>query len=98
MTIADSQQQRLLDQLRQTEGRQIAFAELRAGGVTYPAVVAAELELNGYHIERGRDRERLTGIRLRSPEPTQASDQIPRHRRMWPTPPRPRRRINHPAI
>lgn len=81
MRIADSQQQRLLDQLRQADGRPIPFAELRTGGVDFPAVVIAELELNGYRIERVLDQGRMTGVRLQSPEPAYTPDQFPQERR-----------------
>jgi hypothetical protein len=72
MKIADNQQQRLLDQLRHADGRPIPFAELRTGGVDFPAVVVAELELNGYRIERVRDHGQMIGVRLQSPEPAEA--------------------------
>ena len=67
MGLADSQQRQLLDQLRQAGGRPIPFAELRASGIDFPAAVTAELELNGYRIERVREQGRMTGLRLRSP-------------------------------
>lgn len=81
MRIADSQQQRLLDQLRQADGRPIPFAELRTGGVDFPAVVIAELELNGYRIERVLEQGRMTGVRLQSPEPANTPAQFPHDRR-----------------
>ncbi len=36
MTLADIQQQRLLERLRQAGERPVAFAELHAGGIDFP--------------------------------------------------------------
>jgi hypothetical protein len=47
MTLADAQQQRLLERLCQAGDQPVAFAELHAGGIDFPAVVVSELELNG---------------------------------------------------
>ena len=69
MTPADSQQQRLLERLRQAGDQPAAFAELHAGGIAFPAAVVAELELNGYVIERVYENGRLVGVRLLDPEP-----------------------------
>ena len=73
MTLADSQQQRLLEHLRQVGKRPVAFAELHADGIDFPAAVASELELHGYAIERVYDREQLVeqlvGVRLLPPKP-----------------------------
>jgi hypothetical protein len=52
MTLADNQQQRLLERLRQAGERPVDFAELHAGGIDFPAAVVCELELNGYTTER----------------------------------------------
>ena len=68
MTPADSQQQRL-ERLRQAGDQPAAFAELHAGGIAFPAAVVAELELNGYVIERVYENGRLVGARLLDPEP-----------------------------
>ena len=54
MTLADAQQQRLLERLRQAGDQPVAFAELHADGIAFPAAVVSELELNGY-----ADRARL---------------------------------------
>ncbi len=69
MTLADAQQQRLLKRLREAGDQPIAFAELHAGGIDFPAAVISELALNGYVIERVYDHERLIGVRLLQPEP-----------------------------
>jgi hypothetical protein len=78
--LADAQQQRLLERLRQAGDQPVAFAELRAGGIDFPAAVVSELELNGYVIERVYDDGRLIGVRLRHPEPRDTSA-APRRRR-----------------
>ena len=69
MTLADVQQQRLLERLREAGDQPVAFAELHAGGIDFPAAVISELELNGYVIERVYDHGRLVGVRLLQPEP-----------------------------
>jgi hypothetical protein len=69
MTLADAQQQRLLERLRQAGDQPVAFAELHAAGIDFPAAVVSELELNGYLIERVYDHARLIGVRLLHPEP-----------------------------
>jgi hypothetical protein len=84
MTPADAQQQRLLEQLRQAGDQPVAFAELHAAGIAFPAAVISELELNGYVIERVYDHSRLIGVRLLQPEPPDR-----------PTGPRRRRRTRH---
>ena len=69
MTLADAQQQRLLERLREAGDEAVAFAELHASGIAFPAAVVSELELNGYVIERVYDHGRLIGVRLLQPEP-----------------------------
>ena len=69
MTPADAQQQRLLDRLREAGDQPVAFAELHADGIAFPAAVVTELELNGYVIERVYDHGRMVGVRLLQPEP-----------------------------
>jgi hypothetical protein len=69
MTLADAQQQRLLERLRQAGDQPVAFADLHAGGIDFPAAVVSELELKGYVIERVYDHGRLVGVRLLHPEP-----------------------------
>jgi hypothetical protein len=84
MTLADTQQQRLLERLRQPRMQPVAFAELRAGGTDFPAAVVSELELNGYAIERVYDDGRMIGVRLIKPEPPKAPAAHCRRRRPWP--------------
>jgi hypothetical protein len=69
MTPADAQQQLLLERLREAGDQPVAFAELHAAGIAFPAAVISELELNGYAIERVHDHGRLLGVRLLQPEP-----------------------------
>ena len=52
MPLADAQQHRLLELLRTAGNQPIGFAELHAGGISFPAAVVSELELNGYPTER----------------------------------------------
>lgn len=72
MLLSDSQQRRVLECLREGDGRPVAFAELRAGGIDFPAAVVSELELNGYVIDRVYAQGRLVGVRLVEPEGVQA--------------------------
>jgi hypothetical protein len=44
MTPDDAQQQRLLERLREAGDQPVAFAELHASGIAFPAAVVAELE------------------------------------------------------
>lgn len=86
MTLADAEQQRLLERLRQADQQPVAFAELHAGGIGFPAAVVCELELNGYAIERVYDHGRLVGVGLLDPEPPDTTDTpaARRRRRPWP--------------
>jgi hypothetical protein len=87
MPLADAQQQRLLERLRRAGDQPVAFAELHAGGIDFPAAVVSELELNGYLIERVNDHGRLVGLRLLHPEPQDTPDTPAanrRRRRPWP--------------
>ena len=70
--LADAQQQRLLERLREAGERPVAFAELHAGGIDFPASVVCELDLGGYAIERVYDHGRLVGVRLLEPQPLEA--------------------------
>jgi hypothetical protein len=81
MTPADVQHQRLLDRLRQAGDEPVAFAELHADGIAFPAAVVTELELNGYLIERVYDHGRMVGVRLLQPEPPDTRTAHRRHRR-----------------
>jgi len=83
MTLADTQQQRLLELPRQAGHQPVAFAELHAGGIDFPAAVVSELELVGYAIERVYDHGRLIGVRLLEPEPPE-TPAAHRRRRLWP--------------
>jgi hypothetical protein len=85
MTLADSQQQRMLERLRRAGEEPIALAELRTNGIDFPAAVLSELELNGYAIERVHDHGRLIGVRLLEPQPPDTSPAPPRHRWTWRT-------------
>jgi hypothetical protein len=84
VTLADTQRQRLLERLRQAGEQPVAFAELRAGGIDFPAAVVSELELNGYAIERVYDDGRMVGVRLLKPEPPKTPAAHRRRRRPWP--------------
>lgn len=72
MPLTDSQQRRLLELLREAGGEPVAFAELRAGGIDFPAAVVSELELNGYAIDRVVEHGHLVGVRLVQPERREA--------------------------
>jgi hypothetical protein len=69
LTLADAQQQRLLERVRDAGDEAVAFAELHAAGIAFPAAVISELELNGYVIERVHDHGRPVGVRLLQPQP-----------------------------
>jgi hypothetical protein len=86
MTLADAQQQRLLERLRQAGDQPVASAELHADGIDFPAAVISELELNGYVIKRVYDHERFVGVRLLRPEPPEPprAPAAHRRRRSWP--------------
>ena len=73
MMPADAQQQLLLERLREAGDQPVAFAELHATGIAFPAAVVSELELNGYDIARVYDHRRLLGVRLLQPEPPDTS-------------------------
>jgi hypothetical protein len=83
MTLADAQQQRLLERLRRAGDQPVAFAELHAAGIDFPAAVTSELELNGYLIERVYDHGRLVGVRLLDPEPQDIPAARRRRQRPW---------------
>lgn len=77
----DPQQKLLLEELRRAAERPVSFSELHAAGVSFPATVISELELDGYAIERVADHGRLVGVRLLAPERTDRP--LPRPRRPW---------------
>jgi len=62
----------------QSRRQPLTLAELRAGGVDFPAVVIGELELGGYVIERVIEHDRQIGVRLLEPD---APDPPAAHRR-----------------
>ena len=64
MAIIETQQLRMLEQLRQAGRQPMTLDQLRAGGIDFPAVVIGELELNGYVIERVHEHGKLLGVRL----------------------------------
>ena len=83
-TLADAQQHRLLELLRKAASQPIGFADLHASGISFPAAVVSELELNGYPTERVYDHGRLVGVRLLDSEPRDKPAARPRRRRGWP--------------
>ena len=85
MAAIETQQLRMLEQLRQAGRQPMTLDELRAGGIDFPAVVIGELELNGYVIERVHEQGKLLGFRLVE---TEASDPPATRRRPRGRPPR----------
>jgi hypothetical protein len=81
MAIAETQQLRMLEQLRRAGVQPVTLAEFRAGGIDFPAVVLSELELNGYEIERVYQDSRLIGVRLL--ESDAPDTRVPRRRHRW---------------
>lgn len=84
MALVDLQQQRLLELLQQAGEKPASFAELRVGGIDFPAAVVSELELNGYTVERVYEHGRLLGVRLTGSEPQDTTRPPAPHRRHWP--------------
>jgi hypothetical protein len=81
MAPIETQQVRMLEQLRQAGRQPMTLDQLRAGGIDFPAVVIGELELNGYVIERVHEQGKLLGFRLVE---TEASDPpATRRRHRW---------------
>ena len=64
MALVETQQLRMLEQLRHAGKQPMTLDQLRVGEIDFPAVVIGELELNGYVIERVYDHGRLLGVRL----------------------------------
>jgi hypothetical protein len=64
VTLAETQQLRMLERLRRAGEQPVTLDELRTAGIDYPAVVLSELEINGYVIERLHKHGRLIGVRL----------------------------------
>jgi hypothetical protein len=71
--LADTQQQRLLQRLRQAGKQPVALAELHACGIDFPAAVVSELGRHDYAIERVYNHGRLIGVRLLGPLPPKRS-------------------------
>lgn len=80
MTLADTQQQRLLERLRQAGHQPVALPSCTPAGLT-SRPRSSELELVGYAIERVYDHGRLVGVRLLEPDPPEAPAA---RRRRWP--------------
>jgi hypothetical protein len=80
MALTETQQLRLLEQLRHTGDQPVTLDQLRAGGIDFPAVVIGELELNGYVIERVYEDGRLLGVRLLETEAPDPPTTRRRHR------------------
>jgi len=80
---ADTQQQRLLEHLRQAGDQPVSFSELHAAGISFPAATIGELELDGYVVERVYQHGHLLGVRLLNPERADRSLFPPRRRRTW---------------
>jgi hypothetical protein len=81
MALIETQQLRMLEQLRQAGTEPMTLDQLRAGGVDFPAVVIGELALNGFVIERVYNQGKLLGVRLlesEAPDPPTT-----RRRRRW---------------
>lgn len=64
MPPIETQQLRMLEQLRRSGREPMTLDQLRAGGIDFPAVVIGELELNGFVIERVHEEGKLLGVRL----------------------------------
>ena len=84
MALADAQQHRLLELLREAGEEPVGFAELRAGGISFPAAVVSELGLEGYVIERVYNDGRLVGVRLLDSQPRDKPAARARRQRGWP--------------
>jgi hypothetical protein len=80
MALVETQQLRMLEQLRHAGKRPMTLDQLRAAGIDFPAVVIGELELNGYVIERVYEHGRLLGVRLLETEAPDAPTTRRRHR------------------
>ena len=80
MAPIETQQLRMLEQLRQAGTQPLTLDQLRAGGIDFPAVVIGELELNGYVIERVYEHGKLLGVRLLESEAPDPPATRRRHR------------------
>lgn len=84
MSFLDAEQQRLLDRLRQAGDQPVAFAELRAAGISFPATVISELEVNGYVFEHVHHQDQPIGVRLLELPDAPDTPAAHRRRRPWP--------------
>jgi len=83
MTLpADPQQQQLLEELQRAGDQPVAFSDLHAAGISFPAAVISELALDGYLVERVYQDDRLLGVHLLNPERIDRSSLRP-WRRPW---------------
>jgi hypothetical protein len=57
MTLAAAQQRRLLERLREASDEAVAFAELHAAGIAFPAAVVIELELHSLREQTAGGRQ-----------------------------------------
>jgi hypothetical protein len=80
MAPTETQQLRMLEQLRQARMQPMTLEQLRAGGIDFPAVVIGELELNGCVIERVYEQGKLRGVRLLETEAPEPPSTRRRHR------------------
>jgi hypothetical protein len=80
MALVETQQLRMLEQLRNAGTQPMTLDQLRAGGIDFPAVVIGELELNGCLIERVYEHGRLIGVRLLETEAPDPPTTRRRHR------------------
>jgi len=80
MAPIETQQLRMLEQLRQAGTQPLTLDQLRAGGIDFPAVVIGELELNGYVIERVYEHGKPLGVRLLETEAPDPPATRRRHR------------------
>ena len=80
MAPTETQQLRMLEQLRQAGAQPMTLDQLRAGGIDFPAVVIGELELNGFVIERVHEQGKPLGVRLLETEAPDPPSTRRRHR------------------
>jgi hypothetical protein len=80
MAPIETQQLRMLEQLRQAGEQPMTLDQLRVGGIDFPAVVIGELELNGFVIERVYEQGKLRGVRLLETEAPDPPTTRRRHR------------------
>jgi hypothetical protein len=79
-STVDPQQRRFLALLERAGGEPVSYADLRAGGVGFPAAVAAELELIGFMVERSTRPGGERGLRVIGPNQTASATAPPARR------------------